>query len=281
MRCAWDKLLAILPERFRYEVDAHGRETLQQLHLRIGKQIVMDTSAGRVALRETVTQEDLKFVVNTASRYSPWSAATAAQGYITAPGGHRIGLCGDCVVRDGGVIGVRDIHSLCIRVARDFVKIAPPLPRNCGSVLIVGPPGSGKTTMLRDVIRNISNSCAGSIAVVDERGEIFPPQCGFDCGANTDVLSFCPKNYGIMMALRTLGALWIALDEITEETDGQALQQALNCGVRFVATAHAECMKDLRSRPHYRAILDRGVFETVLVMQPDKSCCRERMAICN
>lgn len=280
MRCAWDKFLAILPQRFKGEVDRLGREDLQQLHLRAGRWPVLDTSAGRVVLDAEVTEDDLKFVVNAASRYSPWSAATAAQGYITAPGGHRIGLCGQYIVQGSAVTGIREVHSICIRIARDFVGISPVVGTS-GSILIIGPPGSGKTTMLRDVIRMVSNSCDGSIAVVDERGEIFPPGCGFDTGRNTDVLSLCPKTHGIMMALRTLGARWIALDEITERNDGQALHQALNCGVKFIATAHAGSIKDLRSRPLYSAFIDRGVFETVLVMQPDKSCCLERMALCN
>ncbi len=281
MRCAWDKFLTILPLRFRREVDTLGRDALQQLHLRLGREIVLDTSSGRMTINAVATEEDLKFVVNTASRYSPWSAATAAQGYVTAPGGHRIGLCGHCIVHDGAVTGIREVNALCIRVARDFVGIAPQPTIASGNILIIGPPGSGKTTMLRDLIRNISNRCEGSIAVVDERGEIFPTQCSFDTGPNTDVLTFCPKPQGIMMALRTLGARWIALDEITDKADGQALQQGFNCGVNFVATAHALNIRDLRSRPLYREILDRGIFETVLVMQPDKSCCMERMALCN
>lgn len=281
MRCAWDRLLGILPQRIRSDVDRLGSDSLQQLHLRLGKQVVLDTSAGHITLKSVTTQEDLKFVVNTASRYSPWTASTAGQGYITAPGGHRIGLCGNCVVQQGTVTGIRDVHSLCIRVARDFRGIAPPLPPKSGSILIIGPPGSGKTTMLRDVIRVISGRCDECIAVVDERGEIFPAECGFETGVNTDVLSFCPKPHGIMMALRTMGALWIALDEITAQNDCIALQQAFFCGVRFVATAHAADILDLRRREMYREILDNGIFETVLVMRQDKSCRCERMASCN
>lgn len=277
MKCAWDRLLAILPPYLRPQLGGY-RDSLQQLHLRVGRPVVLDTAAGRQTLSLRPSCEDLRFVVNTASRYSPWTSQTLRHGYIAAPGGHRIGLAG-CFVTDGGTVtGLRDADALCIRVARDYEGIAP--GRLCGSVLVLGPPGSGKTTMLRDLIRHCSDRLSEAVAVVDERGELFPEDCGFSCGENTDVLSFCPKTHGIIMALRTLGAERIALDEITAREDAAALLDAANCGVRFLATAHARDMEDLLARPLYRRLWERRLFDTVLTMRPDKSCCIERMALC-
>jgi stage III sporulation protein AA len=172
--------------------------------------------------------------------------------------------------------GIREISSVCIRVARDFFGIAPPItPKE--SVLIIGRPGAGKTTLLRDMIRLRSKMGLGSVAVVDERGELFPK--GFSAGNHTDVLTSCHKSQGIEMLLRTMGPACIAVDEITAEADCDALLQAAWCGVTLYATAHAVDVKDLRGRPIYRRLVECGVFDTLIVMEPDKSWHRERMVI--
>ena len=104
---ALQELLKILPPRFRDEVDRQGKDALQELRFRLGKQPELIMACGNRTLQETATESDISFVVNTSCRYSPWTAASAAMGYITAPGGHRIGLCGDAVVQNGGVTGIR------------------------------------------------------------------------------------------------------------------------------------------------------------------------------
>ena len=108
MRCAWEALLGILPPQLRKNVDVQGREEAQELRLRLGQapELVMDGKS--LLLPGSTSREELDYIVNAASRYSPWAAATAAQGYLTAPGGHRIGLCGQVVCRDGQVQGIRE-----------------------------------------------------------------------------------------------------------------------------------------------------------------------------
>lgn len=272
MNCAWKELLAILPQSMKMEVDKQGRDTMQELRLRLGKTPELRTSGGSIWLSTPVTEEDIRFVVNTASRYSPWIAETAAQGYITAAGGHRIGLCGDAVVEQGRVKGISTVTGLCIRVARDFPGIAANVA--CwGNLLILGPPGSGKTTLLRDLCRRLSHK--ETVAVVDERGELFPR--GFDTGKRLDVLSGCPKALGIDMALRTMGPDTVAVDEITSESDTAALQRAGWCGVRLIATAHAHSSQDLRRRSVYKPLVRSGIFDTLLILHPDKSWYMERM----
>lgn len=277
MKCAWDQLLGILPPRFRRETDKQGKETLQEIRLRQGCAPMLITKTGPIILRETVSVEDLQFVVNTASRYSPWTAATMADGYITAAGGHRIGICGECVVKEGSVAGFRRISSLCVRVARDFPGIAAAVPVMAGSVLILGSPGSGKTTLLRDLIRRISEGGTGSIAVVDERGELFPENAGFYPGRSTDVLTGCSKPQGLLMALKTMGPKWIAVDEITAQADHDALMEAAWCGVSLLATVHAADKQDLMSRKLYAPLVSSGIFQTVLTLQKDKSFRMERI----
>lgn len=276
MMCAWNELLGILPARMRSGVDRQGRDTLQEIRLRINAPPELVLSTGSLFLQETASREDLNFCVNTASRYSPWASATASKGYITAPGGHRIGLCGTVVCQSGIVTGIQELHSLCIRVARDFPGISKDAGQITGSVLILGAPGWGKTTLLRDLCRRISEK--NTVSVVDERGELYPP--GFERGKRMDVLSGCPKTCGIEMLLRTMGPEYIAVDEITAREDCEAMIRASNCGVHLIATAHAASLKDYFERSVYRAAVEQKLFHTILVLRPDKSYTVERITLC-
>ena len=273
MTCAWKELLAILPGWLAGEADRLGRDSLQELRLRVGKPPELVLGRGFRNGDRPVAREDLSFCINTASRYSPWAARTMAEGYLTAPGGHRIGICGEAAVKDGAGIGIREVTSLCIRVARDFPGISRGTEDLNGSILLLGPPGSGKTTLLRDLVRRISDT--RTAAVVDERGEIFPP--GFRTGRRMDVLRGCPKAQGVDTVLRTMGPEVIAVDEITAEGDCDALIRAGWCGVRLIATAHAASVRDLRCRRVYRTLAESKLFDHILVLSRDKSWRVERM----
>ena len=281
MRCAWDALLGLLPQSIREDVDKQGREQLQELRLRLGMQPELITKCGNSHLRHTVTNEMLQHIVNNACRYSPWTATTAASGYITAQGGHRIGLCGEVIMRSDQMADVKNLSSICIRVARDFPGIGSKIATN-GSLLIIGRPGCGKTTLLRDIIRNRSENRQGSVGVVDERGELFPNVQGKPCfppGSRTDILSGCPKGRGVELLLRTMSPATIAVDEITADADCKGLLHAAWCGVDLIATAHAGSVRDFLMRPVYRPLVESHIFTKVIVMQPDKSWREERMPI--
>ena len=218
MRCAWQALLNLIPLWMRETVDKQGRDSLKELRLRLNAPPLLITKSGQIALNRPVTEDDLCFIVNVASRYSPWSSTTIENGYITAHGGHRVGICGVAIISKGSMTGVKHITSLCIRVARDFPGIGKETIQFDGSILIIGKPGSGKTTLLRDIIRQRSNRNYLPIAVVDEREEIFPisnNQLCFPIGRNTDVLSGCRKPQGIDAVLRNMSPATIAVDEIT------------------------------------------------------------------
>lgn len=277
MKCAWNELLAIIPARIRNLVDQQGRDKLQELRLRLGLPPELVLSERSVYLKDPVQKEDILFCINTASRYSPWAAESMAEGYITAPGGHRIGICGETAVKNGTIAGIRNVSSLCIRVARDFPDLAAGISCTEESVLILGRPGSGKTTLLRDLIRQRSKLGCGSIAVVDERAELFPTCACFPAGKCTDILTGCAKSIGIDMVLRTMGPACIAVDEITAEADSAALLHAGWCGVSLLATAHASSVRDLKSRPVYRSIVENRLFDKIVVLQADKSWKMERM----
>lgn len=281
MRCAWQSFMDLLPLWMREPVDKQGRDTLQELRLRINAPPQLKLCEGITTLNRAVTLEDLNFCINMVTRYSPWSVSTAAKCYYTAQGGHRIGLCGNVGTSNGQVIGIRELTSLCIRIARDFPGIGKNLSEINGSVLILGRPGSGKTTLLRDYIRQLSVNPLCSVTVIDERQEIFPYCKGsfcFDTGVNTDVISGCDKATGIEAALRNTGPTVIAVDEITAAEDCKALLHAGWCGVDLVATAHAGSREDLFSRPVYRPLVESELFDHLLIMHPDKSWHIERMS---
>lgn len=271
MICAWNAFLRILPVWMRQEVDRLGRDTMLELRLRCDAPPELILADGNRWLSKKVTAEDLQTCINAASMYSPWAAETASQGYITAPGGHRIGLCGEAVLRDGAVTGMRRTESLCIRIARDYPEVCAGFPSD-GSVLILGAPGWGKTTLLRSGARLLAEK--ETVAVVDERGELYPP--GFARGRRMDVLTGCPKTEGIERLLRTMGPQYVAVDEITARQDCEALLHAVGCGVRLLASAHASSMEDFLSRSVYHPLVERNVFDHILLLNRRRTWREER-----
>lgn len=274
MRCQWQSFLNLLPVRFREPVDRIGKNDLQELRLRLGQVPELIRSYQTTYLQHKVTREDLTHIVNMATQYSPWATESSAQGFITAAGGHRIGLCGTTAIKQGCVSGFKNISSLCIRIARDIPGIGKTAVTITDSFLIIGRPGAGKTTLLRDIVRQISQEGSQQVVVIDEREELFPMINGefaFSPGRHTDVLSGCNKVDGIDMALRCMGPDIIAVDEITSLRDCEGMLRAGWCGVRLIATAHAGSVKELYRRAVYQPILDNGLFDRIVVLLPDKS----------
>ncbi len=275
MICAWESLLQILPDWMRSEVDKLGKNHLQELRLRKHAEPELVLGDWVKYLHKTVSEADLAYCIQSASRYSPWSADTVNQGFITAPGGHRLGICGTAVYKNGTFSGIREISSICIRIARDVPGIASSVEEN-GSLLILGAPGWGKTTILRDYIRKRANT--DTVAVVDERGELFPE--GFTRGRRMDVLTGSGKADGITRLLRTMSPQCIAVDEITAQEDCAALSHAYGCGVKLIATAHAASLDEFHTRPVYQSLARLQLFDSCLILHQDKSFRKERMKGC-
>lgn len=278
MICYWRELLELLPPWLREPVDGGGLDKqVREIRLHLGQPPLLAAGGEEYfpSCRRVGT-EDLSYAVNTASRFSAYAAWSIAQGYLTARGGHRLGLCGTAIVREGKMSGMKELRSVCIRVARDFPGLAAGLPDRLGtgSALILGPPGAGKTTLLRDLIRQISDGKGEAVAVADQRGELFPALYQgyqFQTGSRTDVLTGASKAEGMELLLRSMGPKWIAVDEITALEDCAAMEQCSYCGVRFLATAHAWSVEDLHRRPVYRRLLQTGMFQTAVVLQPDQT----------
>ena len=225
-----------------------------------------------------VTPSELQMVLEIATRASVHSYADSIRaGFVTAEGGCRLGLCGTAVTEDFRISGLRRLSSVCIRIPHEKQgcadSIFPQLTAGgFASTLILSPPGGGKTTLLRELIRRLSNG-GMQTSLVDERSEVagvFEGQPCFDLGVRTDVLTGSPKNEGIFLLLRAMSPRLIAFDEITAPTDVEAAEAAANCGVRLLATAHGESLKDLSRRPLYSRLLDRGIFQRAVIIENEK-----------
>jgi len=209
------------------------------------------------------------------------------QGYLTLPGGHRVGLAGKAVLERGVVKTLKEIGSLNFRIARAVPGAATPLlpyilnfrEKRIYQTLIISPPRAGKTTILRDLIRHLSygipslNFPGINVGVVDERSEIAACYQGVpqhDLGPRADVLDHCPKAQGMIMLLRSMSPQVIATDEIGRPEDVEALGEMVNTGVGILATVHASSLEELEQRPNIRQVIVRGIFQRFVLLSRRK-----------
>ena len=226
---------------------------LQEIHLRLGQPVRL-LAAGREQTVPLVWQEEqqqAQLMLFTENSFYAFDEQVR-QGFITLPGGHRVGLCGLAWYDEGRLGGFRDICALNLRVAREIPGVAVPLLpyiADGGRVrrtLLAAPPGVGKTTLLRDLARLFSEGAAGlaplNIGVADERQELAAVYAGrpaLDLGSRCDVISGCAKARAVSILLRAMSPRVIITDEIGSAADAEALQEALNAGVSVLASAHA------------------------------------------
>jgi len=265
---------ALLPPTLRaaaLALPAADRGTCEELRLRLGHAPALRLPAGERAFAAApVTAEDLAAVLEAATGASLHASIDQLRrGFVAAPGGVRVGVCGTAVCESGAVRGLRGVSSLCLRVARPVPGAGRDiLPLLAGrSVLIVSPPGGGKTTFLRELVR-VQSDAGVRVALADERGELAALSAdgvpGFDVGRCTDVLSAAPKAVAALMLLRGMGPEAVAMDELADEHDAAAVRRLLGCGVRIFATAHATDRAALERRPPLRALLEARAFDCLV-----------------
>lgn len=274
---AWQQAIGCLPPLRAAQLAAlDGQGEVEELRLRAGYPPSVRLAGEERALElSPVTAQELRETLSRAARYSVHSYAESLRhGFVTLAGGHRLGVCGTAAEENGRVIGVRGLSSVNLRIARQITGVAAQIAPWIGngppqSVLLLSPPGLGKTTLLREWVRLVSDK-GYSVAVADERSEIAALSDGvpqFAVGRCTDVLENCSKKQAALMLLKTMSPALLAFDEITAPEDVEAVSLCAHCGTAVIASAHAANVDDLRRRPVYRALLALGVFGRAVVIE--------------
>lgn len=235
-----------------------------------------------------VSKADIKETVEYISSYSLYAyEEELRQGFITIQGGHRVGMAGKVIMEKEGIKSMRYISFINIRLSHQIKGCADPLipfvtdGLQVKHTLIISPPRCGKTTLLRDLIRQLSNGGdtyrGVTVGVVDERSEIGACHMGIpqnDLGIRTDVLDCCPKASGMMMLVRTMAPEVIAVDEIGGRQDMEAIEYARNCGCKLIATVHGSSIDDIRTKPLLRKLVQERTFERYVILGDLKSAGR-------
>ena len=275
-----DSILLLLPiavrETFKKSVSI---ENLEEIRIRIGQPISLYTRYGEEELIKelnyVITTYDMRQVIEYISGYSMYAyEEELKEGYITVKGGHRIGIAGKTVIENGKIKGITNISSINIRICHNISGISKELSQYIydGSIhntLIISPPGVGKTTMLRDIVRSFSDDYKLKVTIIDERNEIAGCYRGVPSnyvGKRTDILDSCPKSLGIIQAIRALSPEVLAVDEIGSLEDVEALKHAFNCGVYVVSTIHGKNMDELKRKNYLKELTDNKLFERYIVL---------------
>lgn len=289
-----------LDRRDFWRQTASCQENIQEIRLRAGRPVVIHKDGGELYLTESGTFTDnlaqahlaepgeLEGLLQHICHYSIYAfEEELRQGYITVSGGHRVGVSGQAVPGAGGQLHtIKNIAFINIRIAHqvkgagDGVLSRLYRDGELKSTLILSPPGCGKTTLLRDLIRQISDgnrfSAGMTVGVVDERSEIAGSFCGKpqnDVGMRTDVLDACPKALGMMMLLRSMSPKVICIDELGSREELEALKCAAACGCRILATAHGESVEDAGRRFGQEQAALEHLFQTFLLMGRENGKC--------
>lgn len=293
------EVLPVLPGNIRQLLDRLPESFLEQveeIRLRQGRPLVLGLAGKDVFVADDgsttdsasgaylVTPADINRLVQAISSSSLYALEEELRnGFITLPGGHRVGMSGRAVVEKGKVKTLKHLSCFNIRVSREIIGSADTVlnylvDRSRSTIyhtVLVSPPRCGKTTLLRDLIRRISNGGPEpdlpglTVGVVDERSEIAACYQGVpqrDVGMRTDVLDGCPKAEGMMLLLRAMGPQVIATDEIGRQEDIAALEEVMNAGVKVLATVHGSSITELAVRPSLAYLFQLKMVERFVIL---------------
>lgn len=289
-----------LHSRALWQQAAREQEQIQEIRLRAGRPIILHmegrerylTAGGKITESfpnaRIVAEKELEEMLEHICHYSPYAfEEELRRGFVTVAGGHRVGVAGQAVLEaDGSVRTLKNISFINIRVSHQMKgaadRVLPEIYEQgrLKSALIISPPGCGKTTLLRDLIRQVSDGNAWgrgmTVGVVDERSELAGSFLGRpqnDMGMRTDVLDGCPKESGMLLLLRSMSPQVIAIDELGSDGEFRALGQASACGCRILATVHGEDRGDVERRFGRDSIFWEKIFDLFLILGKEKGRC--------
>ena len=280
------QVMNILPRDVKHFFDGENIEMnlLQEIRLRPGYPIILLYKGKEQILPIRITEKNIEETMDYVSNYSLYAYENEMkQGFITIEGGHRVGMAGQVLLEQGKVKNLKQISSLNIRISHEILncsdKLFPYITHNkqMHHTLIISPPRCGKTTLLRDLIRQISDGnrwvkgC--TVGVVDERSEFAGSYQGISqnqMGMRTDVLDGCPKAEGMLMLIRSMAPQVIAVDELGAPEDVEALRYAMHCGCKMLATVHGESLMEVSKKPLFEQIVREQCFERYIVLRNGK-----------
>ncbi|WP_096270561.1 stage III sporulation protein AA [Paucisalibacillus globulus] len=283
-----EEILRLFPGEIQYAIKkgvGNRWDKLQEIRVRLHQPIELIFDYGIEWITQArPSKKDNTFIINQLSEFSLYRMEDELrEGYITIEGGHRVGLAGKVNTVNGSVKAIQYITFLNIRIAKEKIgvatKVIPYLYKNKFlNTLFVGSPQSGKTTLIRDVIRIISTGWnhipPKKVGVVDERSEIAACLKGIpqhNLGIRTDVLDACPKAEGMMMMIRSMSPEILVVDEIGSDKDVQALINAINAGVTVICTIHGQNLQELKNRPSILPLLEKKVFSRIVLLKGQTS----------
>lgn len=270
-----DNLLDTLPDGLRRRLAGMENKGLTELRLRAGQAMELRGAFGSRLVGEAISQRELDELVCEMTGYSIYAREEQiCRGYFTLPGGHRVGLTGVYAQGEHGIMALRQVNALCVRVAREVIGAAVPLLPHIlqegrpMSTLVLSPPGLGKTTLLRDAARLLSERGL-RVAVVDERDELAALDEGvptMNLGPRCDIAGGCAKREAIGRLVRAMAPDVIVTDELGDEGDAHAVQDAVRAGVAVLASAHAAQRERASRRTALAPLLREGIFERVVLL---------------
>lgn len=259
---------------------------IEEIRIRVDKPIIIYKNKKEtfVEIEKFPTVDDILLTLELMSDYSLYALEEELKnGYITLQGGHRVGITGKAVIDRGNIKTIKNINGLNIRLSHQILGCADEMMEHIYSedkichTLIVSPPRCGKTTLIRDIVRQLSNGTSKrqgiTVGVVDERSEIAGCYKGIpqnDVGIRTDVLDACPKAEGIMLLLRSMSPEVIAVDEIGRKEDIYAIEEILNAGIKLICTVHGKTIEDIKQKPVLSELMEKKIFEKIIVLSRQK-----------
>ena len=261
---------------------------IEEIRLRSNKQIALKVGQEIQLLDYIVSQQEILQTFEKVCENSVYSyRRQICDGYITIRGGNRVGIVGSAVIDNGQVININYISRLNFRIARQKIGCSNSIiediidmqNNSIYNTLIVSPPGCGKTTLLRDIVRNISNGIpvigfkGKTVGVADERGEIAAMYKGIpqnDVGIRTDVIDNMPKPLAMRILVRSMSPDVIACDEIGSLEDVEAIDYAMCSGVKGIFTSHGKNIEEINKNTELSKLLNKKIFERIILLNPEK-----------